>query len=97
MQVYATGVLPGSSRAVVVVALSSRTEPDDDVDVVDVTSFSALDGVEIKVVVVAFVGARRTVVERRYKNGGGGPPHPLPSFLPSSSITVILAVCARRS
>ncbi len=42
---------------------SSRTDPDDD-DVVDVTSFSALDVVEIKYTIVAIVvivvGARRS-------------------------------------
>ncbi len=35
-----------SSRTVITVVVSSRTDPDD--DVVDVTSFSALDVVEIK-------------------------------------------------
>ncbi len=37
-----------SSRTDICVAVSSRTDLDDDVDVVDVTSYSALDVVEIK-------------------------------------------------
>ncbi len=49
-----------SRNSVLVVVVSSRTEPYDDVD--DVTSFSALDVVEIKdvlVIVVFVVGAGR--------------------------------------
>ncbi len=48
------------SRSVISVVVSSRTYPDD--DVVDVTSFSALDVVEMKVisVVVVVVVARRS-------------------------------------
>ncbi len=50
-----------TSRTVTVVAVvSSRTDPDD--DVVDVTSSSALDVVEIKVTVVAVVSSRTDVV-----------------------------------
>ncbi len=48
-----------SSRTDVVVVVSSRTDGDD--DVMDVTSFRALDDVEIKsvvVVVLGVVGAR---------------------------------------
>ncbi len=37
--------------------MASRTDPDDD-DVVDVTSFSALDVVEIKDIVLAVVSSR---------------------------------------
>ncbi len=44
--------------------VSSRTDPDDD-DVVDVTSFSALYVVEIKVVIFVVVAARPTVVEQQ--------------------------------
>ncbi len=44
---YIVVVVKLPSRTVILVVMSSRTEPDDDI-VVDVTSFSALDGVEIK-------------------------------------------------
>ncbi len=48
-----------SSRTVIIAVESSRTELHDDVVVDDVTSVSALDVVEIKVIIADVVGRRR--------------------------------------